>query len=154
MTAPNHALTGALIGLSISNPLVSLPLALVSHFVCDMIPHYDDAEQDMARLIGSVRFLRTYLILGAGLCLAIALCLVVTRPQHWLTVLACAFLAASPDLFWLPRFLHVKRTGKDLPPTDWFLRFHEWIQWKTGPKLVWLEVAWFVMGGTILLRNV
>jgi hypothetical protein len=50
VTAPNHALTGALIGLSVANPVLALPLAFVSHLLQDTVPHYDPAEPDMAKL--------------------------------------------------------------------------------------------------------
>ena len=146
MTAPNHALTGALIGLTISNPAVALPLAFLSHFVCDAIPHYDPPETDKALRLNSKRFMYEFLFVGAGLCMLLVLALAFTRPQHWLTAAVCAFLATSPDLFWIPRFLHVKRTGQDKPLANPFLKFHSWIQWRTGPKLFWLESVWFMAG--------
>lgn len=41
MTATGHALVATLIIAKISNPYISLPLAFVSHFACDLIPHWD-----------------------------------------------------------------------------------------------------------------
>jgi len=41
MTATAHAIVGAAIATRFSNPVVALPLALASHFVCDKIPHWD-----------------------------------------------------------------------------------------------------------------
>jgi hypothetical protein len=153
MTATNHAITGALIGLSIGNPAVAIPLAFISHFALDAIPHYDQAEQDMAKRLGSKQFIYEQLILGAGLCLSLVIALAITHPRHWLVASVCAFAATSPDLFWIPRFVHVKRTGKDLLPSNWFLRFHHWIQWKTGPQLWWVEAAWYgIFGGILITR--
>jgi hypothetical protein len=154
VTAPNHALTGAAIGLSVGNPLLAGTLAFVSHFVCDAIPHYDMDELDMARRIGSRQFIVTYLMIPALLCLLVVVCLAAARPERWLTAAVCAFLATSPDLFWLPRFIHVKRTHVDPPLRNWFLRFHDRIQWKTGPHLIWVEAVWFVVFGAILLRSI
>lgn len=37
-----HALTGAAITVLVPNPLVSVPLAIGSHFVLDMIPHWQE----------------------------------------------------------------------------------------------------------------
>jgi len=150
MTAPNHALTGALIGLSISNPAVALPLAFLSHFACDAIPHYDPPETDQAKRLTSRRFLYEFLVAGAFLCFLLVLLLALAHPKHWLTAAGCAFLAASPDLFWIPRFLHSKRTGKDRPPTNGFLKFHSWIQWRTGPHLLLVEAVWFVVFAGLL----
>ncbi len=41
MTATAHALVSAAIAASIPNPMLSIPLAFVSHFVLDTIPHWD-----------------------------------------------------------------------------------------------------------------
>lgn len=153
MTAPNHALTGAIIGLSIANPVLALPLAFLSHFVCDAIPHYDPPEPDVAKLYRSKRFMYEFLIGGGALCLLVVLLLALARPQHWLSAAVCAFLATSPDLFWIPRFLRARRGGIDRPLRNWFLQFHDWVQWRTGPKLIWLETAWFVVFGTLLLST-
>ena len=80
MTAPNHALTGALIGLTISNPALALPLAFLSHLVCDAIPHYDPAERNVAKLFASRRFVYG-LWLQATICGVLVLCLAVARPR-------------------------------------------------------------------------
>lgn len=153
MTAPNHALTGAVIGLSISNPFVALPLAFLSHFVCDLIPHYDPPTVGAKRL-DSRRFLYEFIILGAAICFLIVLYLAIARPEHWVNAAFCAFAAASPDLFWIPRFIHVKRTGKDVVLRNWFLKFHSRLQWQTGPKLFWVEAVWFVVfAGSIVFRG-
>ncbi|HSX31145.1 MAG TPA: hypothetical protein VLE99_04470 [Candidatus Saccharimonadales bacterium] len=135
-----------MIGLSVTNPWLALPLAFLSHFACDLVPHYDlpDHKTNMAKLLGSRAFLWQYIMVPGGLCVLLVALLALTRPQHWLQAAVCAFLAASPDLFWLPRFLHVKRTGKDLPPTGWFLKLHEAAQWKTAPKFWTVEALWFV----------
>jgi len=150
MTAPNHALTGAVIGLVVSNPALALPLAFLSHFACDAIPHYDSPGEDGPRRFNSKRFVYEFLVIGAALCLAIVLLLAVARPRHWLVAAICAFLAASPDLFWIPRFLYARRTYTEKLQWNWFLQFHSWVQWKTGPKLIWLELVWFVGFSAIL----
>lgn len=43
MTATNHALTGAVIALAINEPWLAIPLAFLSHFAIDAIPHWDYA---------------------------------------------------------------------------------------------------------------
>lgn len=153
MTAPNHALTGALIGLTVTNPALALPLAFLSHFACDLIPHYDPPGADGAKRFRSKRFVYEFLIVGAGLCLALVLLLAVARPHHWFLAAVCAFLATSPDLLWIPRFLHARRTGKDVIPNNWFFRLHHRIQWRTGPRLIWVEAVWFVVFGAVLLTK-
>ena len=153
MTAPNHALTGALIGLTVQEPWLAAPLAFLSHFVCDAIPHYDPPGGTNQERLGSRRFIRE-LIISAFICLGIVAWLFIVHPRNWFLACACAFLAASPDLFWMPRFIHRLRTGKDRPPHGWFLRFHSWIQWRTGPDLWWLEATWFVAFTTLIAVRV
>lgn len=153
MTAPNHALTGALIGLTVANPVLALPLAFLSHLVCDAIPHYDMDERDEAKRIGSRQFLITYLLLPAAICGLIVLALALARPAHWFLAAWCAFVAAGVDLFWIPRFVYVKRTGQDMPLRNWFLRLHKAIQWRTGPRLIWVEAVWFVVFAGLLLEK-
>ncbi|MBI2012734.1 hypothetical protein HYS90_02270, partial [Candidatus Curtissbacteria bacterium] len=41
MTATAHALIGASIAAKITNPYLGIPLAIISHFVADLIPHWD-----------------------------------------------------------------------------------------------------------------
>jgi hypothetical protein len=153
MTAPNHALTGALIGLSVSNPALAMPLAFLSHFACDAIPHYDPDHLENVERLQSKKFIREFLVVGAVICFAIVLCLALTKPKHWVTAAVCAFLATSPDLFWIPRFIRILKTKIDPPLTNPFLKFHAAIQWKTGPKLIWVEAVWFVIFGTILVTR-
>lgn len=154
MTAPNHALTGALIGLSIADPVLALSLAFLSHFACDMIPHYDLPEADVAARLRSKRFLREFIYLGAALCLFIVVFLAAAHPLHWLLAASCAFMATSPDLLWLPRYLHVRRTGHDVALRHWFYKFHHRIQWRTGPQLWWIETVWFILGSVLVAARV
>lgn len=146
MTAPNHALTGALIGLTVHEPALAMPLAFLSHFACDAIPHYDSALEDGPKRFSSKEFIYVQLVAGAVLCFALVVCLAVTKPQYWLLAAVCAFLAASPDLFWIPRFVQSLRTHKDPGAKGWFLRFHAFVQWKTGPQFWIVEAGWFVAG--------
>lgn len=41
MTATGHAIIGTVIAATISNPVIAIPLALVSHFAADAFPHWD-----------------------------------------------------------------------------------------------------------------
>jgi hypothetical protein len=151
VTAPNHALTGALIGLTVHEPLLAAPLAFLSHFACDAVPHYDPSTPDGVGRLSSKEFIRDFLVIGGSLCILLIIVLAVTRPQYWLLAAICAFLATSPDLFWLPRFLRIMRTHTDRPHRSWFLRFHARIQWKTGPNLWWTEALWAIACVSLLI---
>lgn len=140
MTATNHALTGAVIGLAISQSEVALPLAFLSHFALDAIPHWQPIR-DERRWLGSIYF-KILLVTETVLCFLLVLFLALAQPRHWLVAAICAFLAASPDLLWVKKFLVVKNTGKLLPNKNWFWRFHGVIQWFSRPIGGFVELAW------------
>lgn len=148
MTATNHALTGAVIGLSVGNPLIALPAALLSHFVCDAIPHFSDPKLK----VGSRQF-ANYLACDALGAVGVALFLTILRPDSWFVACWCAFLATSPDLMWAGRFFRAQKSKKknaDTPlPTHILARFHSRIQWFAKPVGAVVEYAWAI--GTVLL---
>lgn len=55
MTATGHAIIGTIIAAKVGNPSFAIPLAIVSHFIADAIPHWDIAthrkEKSKANLI-------------------------------------------------------------------------------------------------------
>jgi len=152
MTAPNHALTGAIIGAVIPNPWLALPLAFLSHFVLDALPHYDvPGDTDESR-INSRLFLQVQIIGGFVLCVMLVAGMWAVHPDNWFVICLAAFLGTSPDLLSAPRFLSVKRTGADLRRQWWFWRFHGRIQWKTGPRLWIVELMWAIVSLIVLWK--
>lgn len=150
MIAFNHALTGALIGLTVQRPLIALPAALLSHFVVDMIPHHG-READTAS-IGSRGF-RTQLLLDATACFLLVLVLAIVAPYGWLLAAACAFLATAPDFAWMPGYLRVRRGGAfTAHRPNRFMRFAASIQWFERPIGALVEIAWAV--GMIILLSI
>lgn len=146
MTATNHAVTGALIGLIIGQPLIALPVAFLSHFVCDAIPHFDPS-MPTEQWIRTRRF-RNLLIADASLCVMLVVILAVTQPANWLLAAFCAFLATSPDFFWINQFV-TARQGKVWRP-NLFSRFAIAIQWFTAPIGAVVEAVWFVSALALL----
>lgn len=140
MRAINHAMTGAAIGLAVANPGIAVPVALLSHFVLDAVPHYSDEDKFS---IGTKIF-STVLVLDALLCVVLVGLLYVVSPMNWFVPAACAFLATSPDFLWIPRFLVTMRTGIDPGENSTIEKFHAWIQWKAWPTGYWVECGWFV----------
>jgi len=49
MLTISHALIGASIATRITNPVISLPIAVAAHFICDIIPHWDVGVNRRAR---------------------------------------------------------------------------------------------------------
>ena len=144
MTATNHALTGAFIGLATGNPWIAVPAAFASHFILDALPHYSPAGDSDEEIIKSKKFFYIQIVAGAALCTLIVIALFIAHPTHWLLASISAFLAASPDLLSFPRFLHIKRTGKDIREHFWFWRFHHIVQWFQRPIGAIVGVAWAV----------
>jgi len=147
MTAINHAMTGAIIGLVVGQPLIAVPAALASHFVCDALPHFRSSEEGEAFLRAS--WFVNYLVIEVLLCVALVALLAYTGPLHWQLAVACAFLAAAPDLISYKRF-RLARLRKRYNPGA-YVRFASKIQWFEKPIGAMVEVAWFAAAAIILL---
>ncbi len=146
MTATNHALTGALIGLVIGQPWVALPVSFLSHFICDAIPHFDPVMPTDQWI--KTRKFRNLLIADGSLCMLLVTILAIVQPSYWLLASFCAFLATSPDLFWINQFITTRR-GMVWRPNA-FSRFASAIQWFTAPIGAVVEAVWFLSCLTLL----
>jgi hypothetical protein len=137
MTAINHSLTGALIGLTVANPLIAIPLAITSHFVLDTVPHFGYKYKDKRGI--KLSFI-VYLFVEAFLCAALVGLLVLNKPIHWPLAVICAFLAASPD------FLSFNKFYKNLKGLPWkpglYAKFASGIQWFERPIGAVIEAVW------------
>jgi len=136
VTASNHVVTGALIAANIRNPAMALPLALVSHFVLDALPHFGKVSHTTKKYM---------VILCSDMVVASSFLgyLLLTRPNYWLLMMACGIIAAAPDLMWFPRFwkeIHGKVSHK---PVDKITQFHSKIQWGERPWGIIIELLWF-----------
>jgi len=147
VTATNHALTGAIIGLIVGQPWVAVPTAVASHFVCDALPHFKPNLPDKVLL--KTRGFRNYLVADAGLCVLLVVCLAIFQTQHWLLASICAFAATSPDLLWLNKYLRIRRS-KSWQRSS-FAKFAGGIQWFQRPIGAVVEVAWFIAALIILI---
>lgn len=136
MTATNHALAGAAIGLSISQPILALPLALASHFVMDAIPHFGIKYAKSKR---NRKIFHLYLLIDAGLLAAVMISLLLAG-AGWL-VFACLFLAGCPDFFQAYNYLFNKnfRTSGLFANPGRYARFSKGIQ-KESVKGLYLEI--------------
>jgi hypothetical protein len=144
--AINHALTGTLIGLTIGEPAVAVSVAFISHYVCDVIPHYG-SNLSKTEEIRSQLF-RRLLYADVILCVSLVVVLGVRQPVHWQLAIICAFLAASPDLASLNRY--IQENAHKAWRRGAYVAFSEGIQWFERPIGAVTEVAWFI-GAIILL---
>jgi hypothetical protein len=121
MTATNHYITGVAIATLIPNPAVALPLALLSHFVLDALPHFGDSKYHQKLRAFALIWLSDFIILISMLCLTLL-------KNPWWYALA-GFLGTSPDLAWIYRFYFVnKNVDAHTKNMNWINKFHNNIQ--------------------------
>lgn len=138
MTGFSHSTTGIAIALAVHNPALALPLALVSHFVLDAVPHYGDNTLD-----GTNRAFRRFILLDTVFGFGIAILMFIILPEHRLLIALCAAMATVPDLMWLPN--HIRQT-KNLPskPHNTVMRWHQRIQFEHTVWGIVAEGIWLV----------
>lgn len=54
MTATGHAIIGTVIAAKVGNPALAIPLAIISHFIADAIPHWDVATHRKQKTKGNL----------------------------------------------------------------------------------------------------
>lgn len=144
MTATNHALTGAAIAAVVRQPFLALPLAFVSHFFCDALPHFGI---DMK--FGS-RQMYAWLAIDGTVALICAIALLSLGVQSPFILAIAGFLAMSPDFAWL--FYGLKgRLGKPAA-FDVISRFHSRIQWYQKVPGLAIELAWAAIMFSIIIK--
>jgi len=140
VTTINHVLSGAVIALAIRHPWVAIPVAVASHFLLDMMPHF-----------GGVPWFESWnkkmaLVAVSDVLLSIA-CLATIMAAFptsvWL-ILACAIGATLPDWPWV---LHY-RFGWRHPYFDW----HQAIQRYERPWGAYVEVGFVLFAISALMR--
>ena len=147
MTATNHALTGAAIGLIVANPLLAVPAAFISHFVLDSLPHYGPSNPDT-----TTRTFKNYLVTDALLCVLLVALLAVSHPINWLIAAICAFVATSPDFMWVKDFVRAhKGLPRNLHKRAAVVRLHAHVQWFQRPIGAVVEIAWCAGAIMVLL---
>ncbi len=137
MTATNHAITAANMAL-VTKQWWVLPLALLSHFALDMLPHYGEPTPE-AR---ATRF-KTVLGVDMIMLLLFTWLVIMTAGQYTLLVLASMFLAMLPDSVWAYRMYRERKDG-ELPMKNPITTFHANIQWGERYWGWIIEIGWFV----------
>lgn len=133
MLATNHALTGAVLGALLPLPL-AIPAAFASHFILDTLPHYGIKPKLRNKS-------KTYkLIVVADITIALIGSLGLALLNKWQMNL-CAWIAWSPDLFWVVYVLNHK--DLQIIPKNWFTRLHLKIQWAEWPWAIAVEAVLF-----------
>ncbi len=152
MTITNHLLAGSLIGIAIKQPAFALPIALLSHFVMDALPHfgyegnkgYSEAlKHRLSYYVGIVSFVTTAMVV-AILCVNGA----------WLALLT-GLVAIAPDGLGVYNYLNYEKHGNK---ADGFvelvhIKFHRAIQRYERPWGIFVELLVFLVLTTLLIRE-
>jgi len=101
MTATSHALIGTVIAAKISNPALAIPLALASHFVADMIPHWDEALERKEKGLDRV-FIESCADLLLGFALSYTLIFFLFPQTNLLYAFLLIIVAQLPDWLMAP----------------------------------------------------
>ncbi len=151
-----HTVAGVAIGAVGSDPVLAIPAALFSHFVLDLVPHWDEIEpgrlaERYQRL--SPRSFRI-ILLDALLGLSFALLFVYwAMPDYGVGVriLASAVAANLPDLFYIPLAFFGKRWGWAM----WVVELQDKIQARSrAPILFGLSTQLFaIVVGLLIARQ-
>ena len=154
MTATNHILTGSVIALAINQPALAIPIAFISHFVTDAIPHFAGMWDDdvFAR---NRKFLFKFSV-AIDTTLSIALLIILPLALRdavspWV-LLACAIAALSPDIGIIYRFFHEVKTQKWDLPKSLFMRFHLWVEWCEVWWGIFVELVWAALMAFLILE--
>ena len=144
MTATAHALIGASLAVKIANPLLGIPLAIASHFLVDLIPHWDAGtnhkKKSQVRLIAEA---------ALDVLLGFSLAFLIFRNQVDLRYLFIMVIAAQlPDWLEAPSFM----LGIKIPPFSWM----DWIGHKIQSRiqLPWGLLTQIAIVGLALLVTV
>lgn len=141
MTATAHALIGASIATTITNPYTGIPLAILSHFMADLIPHWDAGTNRRKKTIMRLRFESAADVL-LGFALAFLIFGGKTNPTYLFTMIIAAQL---PDWIEAP----ASKFGIEVAPFTWA----RWLGHKLQSRmqLPWGAVTQIVIVGIIVL---
>jgi hypothetical protein len=108
-----HAVVGATIAVLIPEPAISLPLALASHFIMDLYPHWNPHIGQELKRFGKITS-PTMAILWADSTSALIICLAFAKlllPDYSRAaiLLLCCFLSVLPDVIEIPIFIFHKK---------------------------------------------
>jgi hypothetical protein len=110
MLSTPHTLVGLLVGAAVQNPYVAVPLAFLSHYVGDLVPHWDvykefpEPEGEKTRWKPAAIFLDQILGVAIGLSVTLYALWVNHDPQTAIRLFLCGIAAVTPDALYVPLF--------------------------------------------------
>ena len=131
MIATSHAIVGAAIASAAPDPIIGLLLAFASHFVLDLVPHWDEGLGWEKK--SKTRFwAEAILDVTVGFALAFA---IFGRSVDTTYLVAAIIAAQLPDWAEAPYLF----LGWKFPPFSWVYSVQHHMQWRMG--LPWGAVS-------------
>lgn len=150
MRAVTHVAAGAVLVAQVGNPWISLPLAVVLHFVLDALPHYGDVKSHRAKQLAEQRIA---VPIDATAALGLLVAIMLAYPTNPALVALGGILCASPDLWHVYPFVRYLRSGDASVPHDKLSRFHDRIQWCERRWGLFVEVPFLAVLIFVLFAN-
>lgn len=144
MTATAHALIGASIASKVINPAIGIPLAIISHFAADLVPHWDAGTNHKQKSL-----MRLKLEAAADVLVGFALVFLIFRNSVEPVYLYSMVIAAQlPDWLEAPSWMF----GYKIPPFSWL----DWLGHKLQSRmqLPWGLVTQVVVVGMLVFLSV
>jgi hypothetical protein len=151
MTITNHLLVGAIIGLTVSNPVVAIVLAFASHFAMDALPHFGYPGQKGYTEV--LKYRLSHLVIVGTFITSLAVVAILAITGHPFALLT-GLVAASPDAIGLYNYL--KYDKKNIPARGFIkhfqVNFHRKIQRYERPWGLYIEIAATIILGLIFIK--
>ena len=126
MTATAHALIGASIAAKVANPYLAIPLAILSHFLLDLVPHWDEGTNHKKKSLVKIRveatldvlvgFIAAFLIFRNFIDPVYLFVMVIAAQlPDWLEAPAAWFNVKIPPFSWMDWLGHKLQSRMQLP---------------------------------------
>lgn len=151
MTITNHILAGSIIGLTVSNPVLAIVLALTSHFIMDALPHFGYAGQ---KGYGeALQHRMSYIVAVATAITSVIVIILLALNSKWFAIFT-GIVAASPDAAGVYNWLKYEKQGRASTGFIYWthVRFHRAIQKFERPWGIYIEVLVTVCLGFTVIK--
>jgi len=103
-----HVFIGAAIATKIPNPLIAIPLAFASHFILEMVPHWNPHLNSETDKFGHVTKKSTLIVIADSSLALVSGCFIayqaLPNTGHAITILLACLASILPDLIEAPYF--------------------------------------------------
>ena len=130
-----HTVVGAAIAAKVGNPALALPLAFASHFILDMVPHWNPHLNTEIREKGKLSVTTNVIIVGDILLSLVGGLLIAStalpNQEAFTVIILGALMGVLPDALEAPYFF----LGWKYPFVEKLLKFQKVIQNDANPFL-------------------